>query len=100
MQFTFVENSDYATPVLCEMVRVASPAAPIPVLDVPDAAIEQECIAVRRAAGAGLDPPQLYYPRAFFGDFARAHGKRARIVQQAVPDYANSVFRYNVLLEP
>jgi SAM-dependent methyltransferase len=98
--FLYFRDLAYAATALSEMIRVAKPAARLLVLDVPDADTEQECLTVRRAAGASLDPPHLYYPRTFFEAFGRAHDRRARITQQAVPDYANSAFRYNVLLEP
>jgi ubiquinone/menaquinone biosynthesis C-methylase UbiE len=90
----------YAAAAIAEMVRAAKPTARILLLDIPDAATREECIEARRAAGASLYPSHLYYPRAFFEDFAGQHARRAVIFDQAVPDYGNAAFRYNVLLEP
>ena len=90
----------YAAATLTEMLRVAAPSARLLILDIPDAATEEECTAARRAAGASLHPAHLYYPREFFREFARAQARTATIFSQDVPDYANSAFRYNVLLEP
>jgi len=97
--FLYFGDLAYARRVLCEMERVASPEARLLILDVPDAATERECIQTRRVAGASLTPPHLYYPKAFFEVFAAAHGFRAAIFPQDVPDYGNAAFRYNVLLE-
>ena len=83
---------------LREMVRVVRPAAPVLILDVPDAAKREACEEARRASGAALNPPHCYYPKQFFEEFAASAGRRAKISDQAVPGYANSAFRYNVLL--
>jgi len=97
--FLYFSDLAYAEVTLTEMLRVASPSAPVLVLDIPDEATREECIAARRAAGASLQPAHLYYPRSFFREFARQHSRHAAIFQQEIPDYANSAFRYNVLLE-
>jgi ubiquinone/menaquinone biosynthesis C-methylase UbiE len=98
--FLYFPDLAYAAATLTEMLRVALPAARLLILDVPDAATERECTAARRAAGASLHPAHLYYAKEFFEEFARARSRRATIFPQAVPDYGNSAFRYNVLLEP
>jgi ubiquinone/menaquinone biosynthesis C-methylase UbiE len=98
--FLYFSDLAYAARVLQEIARVATPAARILILDVPDAATEREALDARRAAGASLSPAHLYYPKSFFEEFALAHGRRAVIFQQDVPDYGNALFRYNVLLEP
>jgi ubiquinone/menaquinone biosynthesis C-methylase UbiE len=98
--FLYFSDLAYAATALVEMLRVAAPSARLLVLDVPDAATERECAAARRAAGASLHPAHLYYPESFFRDFARHRSRRATIFRQDVPDYGNSAFRYNVLLEP
>lgn len=98
--FLYFSNLGYAGRVLKEIARVATPAARLLILDVPDAATEHECIEARRAAGASLSPVHLYYPKSFFHEFAPASGRRAVIFQQDIPDYGNALFRYNVLLEP
>ena len=96
--FLYFSDLDYADAVLREMWRVALPHASLLVMDVPDAALRGECEAARRAAGASLSPPHLYYPHSFFHEFARCHALEAEIFQQDVPDYGNARFRYNVLL--
>jgi cyclopropane fatty-acyl-phospholipid synthase-like methyltransferase len=97
--FLYFHDLAYAAASLGEMVRVAAASAPILVLDIPDEATREECMAVRRAAGASLSPAHLYYPRSFFRNFASQHSRRAVIFQQEIPGYGNSDFRYNVLLE-
>jgi ubiquinone/menaquinone biosynthesis C-methylase UbiE len=97
--FLYFSDLAYAAATLGEMLRVGSPSAPILVLDIPDEATREECIEARRAAGSSLNPPHLYYPKSFFIEFARQHSRRAVIFQEEFPDYANSAFRYHVLLE-
>jgi ubiquinone/menaquinone biosynthesis C-methylase UbiE len=97
--FLYFSDLKYASRVLEEMTRVASPAARLLILDVPDAATERECIDARRAAGASLSPAHLYYPKSYFHTFAAARGRRASIFEQDIPDYGNAAFRYNVLVE-
>jgi ubiquinone/menaquinone biosynthesis C-methylase UbiE len=96
--FLYFPDVAYASAVLREMVRVVRPGAPILILDVPDAAKREACEDARRASGAALNPPHCYYPKQFFEEFAAAAGRHAKIEDQAVPGYANSAYRYNVLL--
>jgi SAM-dependent methyltransferase len=96
--FLYFSDLDYAEAVLREMLRVAAPRARLLVMDIPDAALQAECEAVRRAAGASLSPRHLYYSRCFFDEFARRHALTAEIFPQDTPDYGNARFRYNVLL--
>jgi ubiquinone/menaquinone biosynthesis C-methylase UbiE len=96
--FLYFSDVDYASAVLLETMRVVRPSAPILILDVPDAAKREACEKARRASGAALNPPHCFYPKQFFEEFAAAAGRHAKIKDQAVPGYANSAFRYNVLL--
>ena len=96
--FLYFPDTAYATAVLREMVRVVRPSAPILIMDVPDASKREACEEARRAAGAALKPPHCYYPKQFFEDFAVSAGRHAKMDDQAVPGYANSWYRYNVLL--
>jgi len=96
--FLYFPDAAYALAALREIVRVVRPAAPILILDVPDAAKREACEEARRASGAALNPPHWYYRKQFFEEFAAAAGRHAKINDQAVPGYANSAFRYNVLL--
>ena len=98
--FLYFRDLAYAAAALQEMLRVAAPSALHLILDIPDAATKRQCIAARREAGASLHPAHLYYPKAFFKEFAASHSRRVTIFQQDVPDYGNAAFRYNVLLEP
>jgi ubiquinone/menaquinone biosynthesis C-methylase UbiE len=96
--FLYFPDVEYASAVLSEMIRVVRDGAPILILDVPDAAKRETCEQARRASGAALDPPHCYYSKQFFEEFAAAAARHAKIEDQAVPGYANSAFRYNVLL--
>lgn len=98
--FLYFNGLDYAARVIAEMVRVGTSSAPIFIMDVPDAATEEECVEARRAAGASLQPAHLYYPMEFFKEVASRHSRRAIFSRQTVPGYGNSAYRYNVLLEP
>ena len=96
--FLYFRDLDYASAVLREMLRVVRPGAPVLIQDVPDAAKREACEEARRAAGAALNPPHCYYPKEFFMEFAASCGRHGKIMDQAVPGYTNSRFRYNVLL--
>jgi len=96
--FLYFKDHTYASAALREMVRVVRCGAPILILDVPDESKRETCEEARRAAGAALNPPHCYYPKEFFEKFAASRGRHAKINDQAVPGYANSRFRYNVLL--
>lgn len=98
--FLYFPDLQYARKAVEELMRVAKPSAAIFVLDNPDAATKEECIAARRAAGASLSPEHLYYPRDFFREIAGANGRNAVFSPQEMPDYGNAAFRYNVLLAP
>jgi cyclopropane fatty-acyl-phospholipid synthase-like methyltransferase len=95
--FLYFTDTGYASQVLREMLRVVRPGARILIQDVPDGAKRDACEHARRAAGASLNPPHCYYTKQFFADFAASQGRRAQIENQAVPGYANSLFRFNVL---
>ena len=96
--FLYFPDLAYAEQVLEEMLRVTRPGSPIVILDIPDQAKNEECEAARRAAGAALHPPHCYYPKSLFQSFAAARSLCCRIADQQVPGYANSRFRFNVLL--
>jgi cyclopropane fatty-acyl-phospholipid synthase-like methyltransferase len=96
--FLYFPHLAYAEGVLEEMLRVATPGAPILIVDIPDASRREACESARRAAGAAMSPPHCYYPKSFFENFASARGLSARIFDQQVPGYANSAFRFNALI--
>ncbi len=98
--FLYFSDFDYATRVLNEMARVASPTAQLLISDVPDEAKREECEAARRAAGASLTPPHLYFPKDFFREFARERSMACEIFDQDIPGYANSPYRFNAVLSP
>jgi ubiquinone/menaquinone biosynthesis C-methylase UbiE len=97
--FLYFQDFQYAGTALKEMLRVCQPRARIWIGDIPDLDKKDICLAVRRAAGASLTPEHLFYSKQFFETFAAACALRPTIVDQDVPDYANSPFRFNVLLE-
>ena len=95
--FLYFTGTEYASQVLREMLRVVQQGARILIQDVPDAAKRDACEQARLAVGASTNPPHCYYSKQFFLDFAVSQGRRAQIEDQAVPGYANSRFRFNVL---
>jgi ubiquinone/menaquinone biosynthesis C-methylase UbiE len=97
--FLYFVDFDYADRALREMLRVSKPGRKLLVMDNPDAAKRIACEEARRTAGASLFPPHLYYPKQFFEQFAASHQLCATIFDQDVPSYANSAYRFNVLLE-
>lgn len=96
--FLYFADLPYAARALGEMLRVARPGAPLLIMDIPDEATREACEAARRDAGASMNPPHCYYPRAFFERFAAEHGRSCRVFDQQVPGYGNSRFRFNALL--
>lgn len=96
--FLYFPDLAYAARVLAEMLRVGRPGAPLLVMDIPDEATRAECDVARRNAGASMNPPHCYYPRAFFERFAAEHVRSCRVFDQRVPGYGNSRFRFNALL--
>ncbi len=103
--FMYFPSQDYAARVLAGMLRLAGRGAAI--LDVPDLATRDACLAERRAFfGAeeyarryqGLD--HQFYARAWFVSQAAALGWHAEVESQAIRGYRHAPFRFNVFLEP
>jgi ubiquinone/menaquinone biosynthesis C-methylase UbiE len=98
--FLYFTDFQYAAAALEEMLRVCGSAGRLFIGDVPDLGKKESCIAARRSAGASLSPAHLYYPQRFFEEFAAGHALRATFADQDIPDYANTSYRFNVVLEP
>ena len=102
--FMYFSDYQYARSALHEMLRVCGDGGRVLVMDVPDLA-RQEAAEPQRARPsdrqhASSDPAlsHLYYPRSFFQEVAAEAGVGVEIHDQAIPDYGNGPFRFNVLL--
>jgi ubiquinone/menaquinone biosynthesis C-methylase UbiE len=95
--FLYFDDLAYAEKALQEMLRVTKPGGKMLIMDIPDAAKRLQTEAARRAAGAFLHPPHLYYPKDFFRQFALSHQLPVAIFDQDVPGYANAAFRFNAV---
>jgi ubiquinone/menaquinone biosynthesis C-methylase UbiE len=96
--FLYFRDMDYAAKALNEMLRVCRPAGRILIADIADLGKKERCLEARRAAGASLTPPHLYYPKSFFEKFAAEHALGIEVFDQNIPGYANTPFRFNVVL--
>ncbi len=96
--FLYFPELDYADKTIDEMVRIGRSPHQILIMDIPDAAKQSITEEARRAAGASLSPPHLYYPKSFFEQAAARHGLHAHIFDQQIPGYGNAAFRFNALL--
>jgi len=101
--FHYFPSFDYAANVLERMCRKTLKA--VAVLDVPDQASEGESERVRRGmlgeeeyARKYAELKHLYYPRAWFVDRATAEGLKCEIVDQFIPNCAQSRFRFNCVI--
>ncbi len=99
--FAYFPDASYACTALAEMHRVAVRAAPIVVLDVPDAARRDACELQRaelRGTSAASGPRQLYLERELFTAFGRDSGRHVVFVDEQVESHAMSGFRFHALL--
>lgn len=101
--FFYFRDYDYASQVLDLMVSKCLKS--VVILDVPDLATKDECELYRKGALTeeeysdkykGLN--HLYYPRAFWLDYAGKNELEVEITQQRITGYCNNSFRYNVVL--
>lgn len=101
--FHYFASLDVARRVLDRMARKARRA--VSVLDVPDVSRHDESEADRRAGlpegeyerlYAGL--PHLYYPHAFFEEFARDAHMDIAVRTSFLPGYGNAPYRFSVLM--
>lgn len=101
--FLYFSDQGYAEQVLSRMVEKSRRG--VAVLDVSDAALESEALALRRASYdpgeydrryAGLE--HLYFERAWFEGFAESRGLTCVIESQSMPGYLSAKYRFNVFL--
>jgi trans-aconitate methyltransferase len=96
--FLYFPDLDYAAQVLERMA--SSGRQGIAVLDVPDAALREDALMMRRGFMSeaeyeeryrGLD--HLYFPRGWFSEVL---GREVDVWDQDIPGYANAAHRFNV----
>ena len=101
--FLYFPSAAYAADVLHKMLAKSSRR--VWVLDVNDADLMDEALAIRRAsyppgeydrAYAGLE--QLYLSRAWFEAFAAEHRLTCTFEPQTLPGYVSAHYRYHVFL--
>jgi SAM-dependent methyltransferase len=101
--FLYFADEAYALEVMRKMVDKCVRGAWI--LDVNDADMQEEALAIRRAsyppgeydrAYAGLQ--QLYLAKSWFREFAADHGLGCRIEPQTLAGYVSAKYRYHVYL--
>jgi SAM-dependent methyltransferase len=101
--FLYFPSPDYASAVIGRMAAKARHA--VALFDVPDAALQDEALAVRRghlgseayeARYRGLD--HLYFDREWVrNEFERRGLERVRIESQQIDGYTNGAFRFNAI---
>ena len=94
---------DSAAEILARMLRKARKT--VAVLEVPDLATREAAEAARRHA---LSPEEYerkyaglghtYYPREWFREQAARHGRTGELFPSCMPEYAQSVYRFNCLI--
>ena len=101
--FFYFPDLDYAASVLMRMIDKAKRSTAI--LDVPDSAHREECLAQRRRTVdaaeydrkySGLE--HLYYDRKWFADVLRGIKVNVRVEDQSIPGYAHNPYRFNVFI--
>jgi SAM-dependent methyltransferase len=103
--FMYFSDLQYARSALHEMLRVCGDGGRVLIMDVPDLARQQTAEQQRARPSdrqhASSDPAlsHLYYPRSFFQAVAAEAGVTVEIHDQAIPDYGNGPFRFNILLQ-
>ena len=106
--FQYFQSLEYAEKVLNEFIRVCKPNGRVFIGDAPDEKTKSESIEYkqkfdqihgwRSSIKAELD--HMYYKRKFFSDFFENVGiKKYSIMQQDIPGYSHSPFRFNVIFE-
>jgi cyclopropane fatty-acyl-phospholipid synthase-like methyltransferase len=102
--FHYFRNYAYAKKVIERMMAKAKKT--VAILEIPDLAMKEESEMARRAAlpegeydkkYEGLD--HLYYEREWFTRFADNYGYKIEIFDQDIKEYANSRFRFNVVMK-
>jgi SAM-dependent methyltransferase len=101
--FLYFPDLGYAEEVLSRMVDKALRG--VAVLDVSDAAHQEEALALRRASYAPGEYDQryaglehLYFERSWFEGFAGRRGLSCRVEPQFLPGYLSARYRFNVYL--
>ena len=99
--FSYFPSEDFAARVLMRMLKKTTGA--IGLIDLHDAAKEEDFLAYRRAAIPDYDERykglgKFFYRRTFFEDFARAHNLRIEFPAIEMEGYWNTPFVFNVFM--
>lgn len=105
--FFYFSDYDYAEKTMDEIRRVLTSKGGIYILDVPDLEKKDACEDFRRnVVYAGEEYPtaedspyrHLYYPKAWFSEYAEKYGMKVQTFDQDLPSYPMSPYRFNALL--
>lgn len=91
--FQYFPNYKYATQVITEMLRVLRRGGKCLVMDVPD--IEEKKLYFRVKVPDSHNLKRRFYNKTWFVNLV----PKVRIFKQRIPDYRNSQFRFNVLIQ-
>ena len=99
--FSYFPDEAFAERVLTRMLEKATGA--IGLIDLHDAAKKEDFLAYRRAAIPDYDErykglSNLFFPRSFFEDFARAHDLRIVFTPMQLRGYWNAPFVFNCFM--
>lgn len=91
--FQYFPNYKYAARVITEMMRVLRSGGKCLIMDVPD--IEEKKLYFKVKVPDPHNLKRRFYNKTWFVNLV----PKARIFKQRIPDYKNSQFRFNVLIQ-
>lgn len=91
--FQYFPNYKYAARVITEMLRVLRSGGKCLIMDVPD--IEEKKLYFRVKIPDSHNLKRRFYNKTWFVNLV----PKARVFKQRIPDYRNSQFRFNVLIQ-
>lgn len=91
--FQYFPDYKYASKVIKEMLRVLRSRGKCLIMDVPD--IEKKELYLKAKVPDTHNLRRLFYKKAWFIDLV----SNARIFERKIPNYKNSQFRFNVLIQ-